>query len=267
MNDPHVERLRYRLKVDPNQLSFKNPPPISQEYDAFRIRLDDGILIVDMKEHHASVKSAKEKVEGFIQDWMIHAALDFDWNLLKFEYENAEVIDRKPSPKVPGQVTGQGILTLPMLTVRGTATVLPLKRSEYPAPPIRFRATPDVETMWFRYHQHLQDKETYQALGYFCLSLMEWRTGVSPGARDAASRIYNIKLDVLKKLGKLTTVTGSVRDARKLGSGSTLIPLTDSERRWIREAVKMLILRKGEYDFDPATAASLKQITMADLPL
>ncbi len=82
MNDPHVERLRYRLKVNASQLSFENPPPISQEYVAFQIRLGNEILIVDMKEHHASIESAKEKVEGFIKDWMIHAAFDFDWNVL-----------------------------------------------------------------------------------------------------------------------------------------------------------------------------------------
>ncbi|MDQ3257297.1 MAG: hypothetical protein M3R15_25990, partial [Acidobacteriota bacterium] len=123
-----------------------------------------------------------------------------------------------------------------------------------------------VETMWFRYEQHLQDRETYESLGYFSLRLMQWSTRVGIGARDAASRMYNIDRDILDKLGKLASERGSQGDARKLDSGSTLIPLTDIERQWIREAVKMLIRRKGEYDFDPASAASLKQITMADLP-
>lgn len=266
MNDPHVERLRYRLKVNPSQLIFESPPPLFQEYDAFHIRLENGTLTVEMKEHHASVKSAKEKIEGFIRGWVIYAAFDFDWNLLKFEYEDAEVIDRNPSPRVPGQITGHVNITLPMPTSKGTGTVHPLKLSEYPAPPTRFRATPDVETMWFRYQQHLQDKETYQSLGYFCLSLMQWSTGRGKGARAAASRTYNIDRDVLDKLGELTSKRGTQRDARKLDSDSTLISLTDAERRWIREALKMLIRRKGEYDFDPAIAASLKQITIADLP-
>lgn len=266
MNDPHVERLRYRLKVNPSQLRFENPPSLFQEYDAFRIRLENGTLTVEMKEHHASVESAKEKVNGFIRDWMIYAGFDFDWDLFKFEYENAEVIDRKPLPRVPDQTTVDVNITLPMPTVEGTGTGHPLKLSEYPAPPTGFRATLDVETMWFRYQQHLQDKETYQSLGYFCLSLMQWSTGIGKWARGTASRKYNIDREVFDKLGKLTSERGTQRDARKLDSGSTLIPLTDVEKRWIREAVKMLIRRKGEYDFDPATAASLKQIKMADLP-
>lgn len=264
MNDPHVERLRYRLKVNPSQLSFESPPPLFQEFGAFRIRLEDGILTVDMKEHHASVESAKEKIDGFIRDWMIYAAFDFDWDLLEFEYDNAEVIDRKPSLGSPSQITGDVNIPAPILTLEITGH--PLKLSEYPAPPTRFRVTPDVGTMWFRYQRHLQDRETYQSLGYFCLSLMQWSTGIGKGARGAASRMYNIDRDVLDKLAELTSERGTQRDARKLDSGSTLVPLTDGEKRWIREMLKMLIRRKGEYDFDPATAASLKQITMADLP-
>lgn len=266
MNDPHVEQLIYRLNVNPSQLILENPQPLFQEYDSFRIRLENEILTVEMKEHHASIQSAKEKVEEFLKDYKIYTAFDFDWEILKFEYENADVIDRKPSPKIPGQITGCANFTLPMLIIEGAGTVHPRRLSEYPAPPTRFRATPDVETMWLRYQQHLQDKETYQSLGYFCLSLMQWSTGVGKGARGAASRMYKIDLDVLNKIGELTSERGTQRDARKLDSGSTLMPLTDVERRWIREAVKMLIRRKGEHDFDPLTADSLKQITMDNLP-
>ena len=58
-----------------------------------------------------------------------------------------------------------------------------------------------------------------------------------------------------------------MRDARKLAIPIVIpTPLTDVERGWIRETVKMLIRRKGEYDFDPSSAASLRQITLADLP-
>ena len=266
MNDPHVERLIYRLKINTGQLNFKNPPVLFQEYDAFCIRLENGTLTVEMKEHNASVQSAKEKVDELIRAWEIYTMFDFDWDLFKFKFENAEVINRKPSPKVPSQNTGYADITLPMPTLKGIVMAHPLQLSEYPAPPTRFKATLDVETMCFRYQQHLQDKETYQSVGYFCLSLIQWSTGITKGARREASRRYNIDLDILDKIGELTSERGTQKDARKLDSGSTLLPLTDGEKRWIREAVKILIRRKGEYDFDPATASSLKQINMADLP-
>jgi hypothetical protein len=267
MNDPHVERLIYRLKVNPShQLIFENPPPLFQEYDAFTIRLENENLTVEMKEHFPTVESAKKKVEEFLRDWLNYARFDFEWDLLYFKYESAEVIDRNPPPTLPGQCTFDGNVVAPMPTCKATFTTGPIKVSQYPAPPTRFRASPDLETMWFRYQQHLHDKETYQSLGYFCLSLMQWSTGVGKGARDAASRIYNIDRGVLDKLGELTSERGTQRDARKLDSGSTLVPLTDVESRWIRETVKMLIRRKGEYDFEPATGTSLKRITMTHLP-
>jgi hypothetical protein len=118
MNDPHVERLRYRLNVDFSLFSLENPPPLFQEFDGFRIRLEDEILTVEMKEHHASIHSAKEKVEEFIKDWSIYAALDFDWDILKFEYECAAVIDRKPAPKLPGQTAVMRILPFQCILLR-----------------------------------------------------------------------------------------------------------------------------------------------------
>ena len=267
MNDPHVERLIYRLKVNPtHQLIFENPPPLFHKYGAFNIRLENETLTVEMKEHYDTVESAKKIVGEFLKDWLHYTRFDFEWDLLYFKYESAEVIDRNPPPTVPGQCVFNGNVTVSMPTCKGTFTTGPIKVSQYPAPPTRFRASPDVETMWFRYQQHLHDKETYQSLGYFCLSLMQWSTGVIQGARNAAVQKYNIDRDVLDKLGELTSERGTPGDARKLDSGSTLVPLTDFERRWIREAVKMLIRRKGEYDFEPATGASLEQITMTDLP-
>jgi hypothetical protein len=265
MNDPHVDRLVYQMKIDTDLLKFKSPPALSQDYQTFRVQLEDGTLTVKMKEHYASVQSAKERIEEFIRSWEISAALDFDWGLLRFEYMNAEVTDREPFPIAPGQITGYLDVVIPMPTISATATTHPLEVSFYPAPPKRFRATPDVETMWFRYQQHLQDKETYQSMGYFCLSLMQWTTHIAKGARAETSRLYNIDCEVLDTLGKLTSVRGIPKDARKLDSKSVLVPLTDHEKQWIREAVKALIRRKGEYDFDPLTASFLQQVTMTDL--
>ena len=266
MNDPHVDCLVYQLKIDTDLLKFKSPPALSQDYQAFRVQLEDGTLTVEMKEHHASVQSAKKRIEEFIRSWEISAALDFDWGLLKFEYMNAKVTDREPSLINPGQTTGSLDVVLSMPTVRATATTHPLEVNSYPDPPKRFRATPDVETMCFRYQQHLHDKETYQSIGYFCLSLMQWTTCIANGARAETSRLYNIDRNVLDTLGELTSERGTPMNARKLDSSSVLVPLTDHEKQWIRETVKALIRRKGEYDFDPLTASSLKQITMTDLP-
>jgi hypothetical protein len=134
----------------------------------------------------------------------------------------------------------------------------------YPPPPSNFKASPDVETMWWRYQNHLQGKEPIQAMGYFCLTLIEHTAG-SKQSRKKAAKMYKIDHKVLHKLGVLTSEKGTQYDARK-ASDSNYEPLTDLEKVWIKDAVKKMIWRKGEYDYNPTEANSLAEITMSDLP-
>jgi hypothetical protein len=122
--------------------------------------------------------------------------------------------------------------------------------------------------MWRLYVQHIDDPTSILDMANRCLTFLESRT-VPKGKekkRDAAARTYKIQEDILNTLGRLVSTRGDELEARKFHAGTTPVPLTDQERKWIRAAVKMLIRRKGEYDFDSAAAASLPQITMADLP-
>ena len=104
-------------------------------------------------------------------------------------------------------------------------------------------------------------------MAYACLTIFEGSTGLMghQGARDEAARRYNVDRVVLKTLGEITSAKGGPEEARKFDASATRIPLTDAERRWVRQAVKRIILRKAQYDCDPASGASLPQITMADL--
>jgi len=69
MKDPHVVSLRYRLVPD-DTISFENPTPVDREIaDAFKIRLADGILIVELLEHYPTPKAARERVEPDLRAW------------------------------------------------------------------------------------------------------------------------------------------------------------------------------------------------------
>src|SRR5207247_1321059 len=59
--------LQYRAVTDP-LFEFKDPPPIEHEEAAFRLRLEDGKLRVEMKNHHATTESAREVVEPLLGD-------------------------------------------------------------------------------------------------------------------------------------------------------------------------------------------------------
>jgi len=265
MNDPHVVWLQYRMEVN-DLIEFQDdPPPITKEYDTFRIRLEDEILTVEMIEHYASIEEARKIIDPLLNDWTTYYAIKYDRRIIDFEFDhdNYEIIDRNPRPCTTKVIYGYMNAMLPQLYAEGQGTVT-LVLKNYLDPPSNFKASPDVETMWWRYQNHLQGKEPIQGMGYFCLTLIEHTAG-SKQSRKKAAKMYKIDHEVLDKLGNLTTNKGTQYDARK-ASDSNYEPLTDLEKIWIKDAVKKMIWRKGEYDYNPTEANSLAEITMSDLP-
>src|SRR5271166_5419757 len=97
MNDPHVETLTYHV-VKPDHVTYHNPPPINGDLPAFRYRLENDVLTAEMKEHHATVETARECVEDFLRAWELDAALRADKEEFRFAFKQSHVVDRKPHP-------------------------------------------------------------------------------------------------------------------------------------------------------------------------
>jgi hypothetical protein len=257
MNDPHVVRLKYKL-VTGDGVSYNSPTPIVFSDPGFDVKLENGVLTVDMKEHHATVGSAVERLRPTLRAWEIQAGLFDERDALKFEFDRSEVVDRNPSP--PGSaITGNLDSVLEPVRISASATTH-VVRHQYPNPPTSFKASPLVELLWSRLQQHLDGKELLSSMAYFCLTTIEAQ---APGTnkRKRASLKYKIDELVLSKLGELTSGVGDEMAARKF---ETKRPHTPAELDWILKAVKLLITRVGEYDFD--STAPLKPITLADLP-
>jgi hypothetical protein len=257
MRDPHVVWLKYRLETD--ETTSYNAPALEREYDPFSLLLADEVLMVTMKQHFPSVDAARNSVEEVLQSWELDVALRFRTGELQFIFEESSLIDRDPPPPgtpqvlaVDAAISGSSVMS----------AALHVTRLHYPEPPSRFKASPDVQVMWFRYQQHLKGKETLQAMAYFCLTVIE--SLAQKGSRKKAADEYRIDIEILSKLGNFTTNKGTQFDARKYNND--FAPLSQAEENWMHEAVKILIRRKAEYDYEPATANSLEQITMADLP-
>lgn len=253
MRDPHVVELRYRLVLSGDD-EFRDPPPVERERDAFSMRLADDLLTVTMKEHHPTIESARARVEPFVQSWEISAALQYRRRQVSFEYKDADVIDRDPTPPGGLQIINPSTMVVPATLFSPILTVL---HREYPSPPDAFVSSPDVQLMWVRYEQYLNGKEPLPSMAYFCLTV------VAPAdiSRKDVSGLYNISLPILNTLSKLTSTRGDGTNARK---AHNLEPLTSREEQWIREAVILLIRRLGEHAAAPDTPKQM--ITMADLP-
>ena len=259
INDPHVESVTYRV-VKPDYVTYHNPSPVAGELPGFRYRLEDGVVTAEMKEHHATVEAARECVEVFLRAWELDAALAADKNEFGFAFQRSNVVDRTPVP--PAAAGGKSVAVMNLFVMADAASVEKVKTS-YPPPPSGLKPSLDTETMWHHYSRYLEDREKLTSMGFYCLSLLQWRTGSKTARQDVATR-YRIDLEVLKTLGTLTSDIGDLNSARKLEKTSQVRPHTVKEVMWIKAAVKMLIRRKAEHDHDPAAARV--QITLSDLP-
>lgn len=256
MNDPHVQQLRYRLGTS-NGLKFKDPEPISDATDIFDWRLEDAELTLTMKQHFASEAEAKQAVSGFLRNWEMDLNLRHGRDAASFSFIDIVIVDRDPPP--PGSPHHLQVRGIESAAVVGTPSIS-VERHEYPAPPQRLMASPDVETLWTRYQGYRDGHEPLLSMAYFCLTVIE-----TPDGRDAAAQKYCIDLAVLRKLGELTSTRGDESTARKANPTGASTPLTPDEEEWIRRTVLAIIRRVGEYDAR-GSATDLSTIQMNNLP-
>ena len=161
MRDPHVVALRYHIEHSAGIAFEDNTPPIERETAAFRMSLAHGIATFQMKDHYSSENRARQIVEMYLRPWEISEAVRPAGTKLRFIFDEAEVIDRDPSPLGP----------------TATVTLMPIPRAEvrllekrYPDPPDNFTVSPDVEVMWTLYEGYLQGHDRLLPMAYTCLT-------------------------------------------------------------------------------------------------
>ena len=260
MPDPHVVALYYRLETG-RQLAFNEPTPLEKVADAFSLRLANGQLRVEMKDHFATADAARLKVDPYMRSWEIATDLKHGPGAIRFRFESPEIIDRDPPP--PGASVVVQLEGVSCVATAGVVAVV-VTSKQYPDPPDRFVASPDVETMWLRYSGYVAGKEPLLSMAYMCLTVLEASTGKAKRKREAAAKRYTVDIDVLKKLGALTTERGDAATARKVEAGRPFQPLSDTETTWVKDVIRALIRRVGEWRAD--SQFPWPKITMADFP-
>lgn len=269
MNDPHVESLRYRLNVDETFGQFRNPPALHHETSSFRLELADGLLSVQMKEHHPTVDSARQQVEPLLEAWELDSALTREHSWLKFVFDpgGTRIVDRNPPPLPAGHVQGVGACMVGRATASATGTVTPPEFPAYPKPPADFASSPEIQVMVSRYERAIWgDEFRLLAESYAILTLLEKSIGTKPLSRAELGKFLRADIPVLSKLSELASIRGNLNEARKFDHKVPPTPLTSQENAWLRAALKKLIRRRGEIEHAPQSASSLPQITMNDLP-
>jgi hypothetical protein len=257
MNDPHVEKLFYKVIVS-DDTDYDKAPPISGETQDFKWQLSKDQLAVEMKIPCATESEAKEVVDEYLKGWRVTTGLLHRPGNLSFKFSSSILVNRP--------LNNGGYRTESFGSDSSEIILLSDEIKEhtsyesFAAPPEKFKVSPEVEMMFFRYRLYREGRETLRSMAYWCLKVMEF----SAGGRHEASEQYGVDFRVLRKLMELCWTKGDVDHARQMKSNTGITLLKTAEREWIRAVVKRLILRVGEYAYDPG--AKLQLLIMADFP-
>jgi hypothetical protein len=255
MNQSIVTSLYYELKLT-TELAFDDPPPIEKELPEFKLILKDGQLEVIMKREVRTELEARNIAEPYLRSWELDLFLNSGRKEFWFDFKNSVAIDKNPASK-EGKVIHVGVGELILAAEEVT---LRLTRKNYPIPVFTLSNSPDVESLVKRYEGFVKRKEPLLSMAYFCLTVIE---SESENTLIAAAK-YNVDKNVLKKLGELTSKRGDMTESRKAKGRTSFEPLSFKEIDWITAAVRQVIRRKAEYDYDPEGSYSL--IDMSCLP-
>ena len=257
MNDPHVEKLFY-LVIIPENVDYDKAQLLSGDTDDFKLKLSKDQLIVEMKTHCASEDGAREIVDAYLKGWEVMAGLLHGPGSLTFKFGNSIIVDRTTGNE---NIRNSDLnVSLSEVMVLTDEVGVHVSHDEFPAPPQRFKLSPEAEMMYLRYKLYREGRETLLGLAYWCFTMLEY----SAGGRSEAADQYVVDYRVLRKIAELCCTREDVRDAKRLKGNAGITPLKTAEREWIRTVVKKLILRVGEYAYDPV--AKLPLITMFDFP-
>jgi hypothetical protein len=238
-------------------VDYKKAVPLDKETAALNVHLEASTATFEMKEHHSSIESARQVVEPYARSWEIYAGIQDGPEAISFVFEDGDVLDRDPAPS-----SGAVIEAKPAhFAFQVHPVSLHIGRNDYPQPPDGFEVSSQVDKMYYQYVLYREGKLTLGPMANLILTVLEESAGSSSKRKQAAND-YKIEYAVLRKLGELTATKGG-KEARK--SEGLTREFTPDERRWIEEAVRVIIRRTGECASNPSRPHEV--ITMTSLPL
>ena len=219
-----------------------------------------------LKDHYATRAEARKAIAEYIRNWEFDACLHGGPGRFRLKFERAQMEDRSPTPGIVnvGVTFRAGT---PKISIGGQAVAF-----KYPSPPCDVAVNPEVQTMYDRYMGYQRGREPLTGMANFCLTVIE-HLGIKPveqinrvpkitNKRAAAAKYFQIDMGVLKKIGKLSSTKGGPLEARKnVGVNQNL---TDEERRFLKQAVRLMIRRVAEKAKAPGK--NLVTISLCDLP-
>lgn len=255
MSDPHVIALRYRFVSVNEHDRFGEAAPKTFTASGFDLHLSDGVLEVKPHGHLATAEEARAEVEPILADWAAQARLERPRRRIRFDFEDAEIIER----------VQDGIVVRPptirINTVVAEALIV-VDNPVYPAEPTGFRTDGVLDTILARLWDLDADRTNLTDAANWVLTKVEDVFGGPLGAtsrRRTAAQALALHDDILSNLGRL----GSQNDpevGRKARGPEK--PFTRNETAWMRAVIVLIARQIGTHN----AGAALLPKSMNDLP-
>ena len=253
MNDPHVVALIYKIVHGPDT-HYDNADPIEHETEDFSVKIKNEIVRFEMKKHCTSKEEVQKLLYEYIQAWEVSAGLDMELSAFSLEYMNVEMIDRNPVPGAPKLVHDRLELKDGLINIKRS-----YRHDHYPSPAPEIKITPDVRSMYGRFQGYRSGNEPLASMVYFCLTVLEYSIE-GRNRRDKVAIHYNIEIDVLREIGRLSSKKGG-EDARKAEGQE--VEFTYQDLCFLERAINKIIRRVGEKAKNPSQKFPL--ISLSDL--
>jgi len=250
MNDPHVSALLYRFRSLEPMDRFGAAAPLGTGLDRFSVRLDGETLRAEPLDHHATGEEARAALEPRLRDWEVAARLSVPTHAIRFDYLDAEVVDRSPTPG--GTVVRPAAARLWIATADASVAV---DNARFPEPDPDFRTNSLVEPILDRLVRSRRDP-TRLAYDAYWVHVAVCRAF---GGEAGAAKALGVSANVLKQLKQIANKHDPDISRKPAGP---VAPISPEERAWVLEVMRVLADRAGR-THSPAPPPPL---TLADLP-
>ncbi len=254
MGSPRVLKLTYRLEWNSNgrRVADSAPPPLAFGVGDFDASLESGRWVFVPRADLYSAESARTALEPLLRDWETEWDLMYD---LRITFEFDDCIFERPA-HVEGEPFATSGKFVTKAITKGSITVA---LGQYPVPPsFNLHSSPLAAQLRARWHEIEDGRNTLLAGGYWFLTTFRTEFG---GRRARQRKVLRFDLTVLGKLGYLTSEKNDPLESRK--NKGPMTPLSENEKAWVREAVKIIMRRAIEVR---SGRCGLSLITMNDLP-
>ena len=246
MNDPHVKYLKYTIAKS-DGLRFDDPPDLEIDTSDFKGMLSNGILTLEPKQHFESEDQVLPIADEFVRSWELSAGLKYNRPYFRLNFHASQIIDRKPEKNLAS------VHNSSHTTCSGEVTSVQISR-EYPPPPQNFNLTEEIEILWFRYCEYLEDRAPLKYMTYACHTLLQNLKNISKNNDEE----FSISNNVLVKISELSSQKGNKRTARKIIKN--LKDFEGNEKQWLESVIPSIIKHL-------ATCKPGQKLNISDLPI